>query len=36
MTPEDLLLRAIDSGVAVVAVIAFYKVCIKLIEKNGA
>ena len=35
MTPEDLLLRAIDSGVAVVAVIAFYKVCIKLIEKNG-
>lgn len=35
MTAEDLLLRAIDSGVAIVAVIAFYKVCIKLIEKNG-
>lgn len=36
MSPEDLLLRAIDSGVAVVAVIAFYKVCIKLIEKNSS
>jgi len=35
VTAEDLLLRAIDSGVAIVAVIAFYKVCIKLIEKNG-
>lgn len=35
MSAEDLLLRAIDSGVAIVAVIAFYKVCIKLIEKNG-
>lgn len=35
MSAEDLLLRAIDSGVAIVAVIAFYKVCIKLIEKNS-
>lgn len=35
MSAEDLLLRAIDSGVAIVAVIAFYKICIKLIEKNS-
>lgn len=35
MTPDDILIRALDSGVAIIAVVAFYKVCIKLIEANG-